>query len=144
MPDFTPLPKPPKGEYRRKRKADKKAKLKEFQRAVFAADGCVCQVCKMLGRRQVDYRPSDRNMYEAMHLNGNGRSGIHEPWNGMVGCWYCHDLLDGRHNNRWKKLSADQRKIKVLIWFRKRHPLTFDGRGWRKALDRLESRQRSE
>lgn len=83
----------------------------------------------------------DRSDFEAAHLVGKGRSPVtkYDPQYGMRLCWWCHDALDGRHNDLWPELTPDERKIKVLLWWKKNGRDHFDSRGWALPLEALEA-----
>ena len=137
-----PLSKPKKGEHRKKKAAERKAVLERFRGEVMRLGDCWgCQNPFMEGLALIPDAPHGRSFLEAAHIVGRGRRFSNEPWNGIKLCWWCHDAVDGRHNELWPELTPDQRMIKILRWWKENRPGYFDRRGWQKPLDRLESRQ---
>ncbi len=141
MPDATthkPLDKPKKGEHRRRKKSMRAAVLRRFRERVMDSDGdwgC----CNALGTppHATLNRPPGRNYYEAAHIVGRGRVFSNKPSNGIKLCWWCHDAVDGRHNEMWPELTPDERKVKILDWWEEHRPEHYKMRGWKESHDNL-------
>ena len=134
-----PLPKPKKGEHRRKKKRERDAKMDAFRAEVMALDR-MYECCNKLRQRwKSAVPPSNRSYWEVAHLLGKGRSPKtkYDTGYAMRLCWWCHDAVDGRHNELWPELTPDQRKVKILDWWETNRPEHYKMRGWKKAHDKL-------
>ncbi len=140
------IPKSKKGEHDRVKKREREKKAKAFRERVLERDmgrspndnGCMNPECH---RHRAFPPPLKRKSLEVAHLAGRGRSPATKcnPDYCIVLCWFCHDWADQRNNYMDKGLSADERKIKILLWWKENRPIQFYDCNWKLPLEALQA-----